>query len=363
VTRARPVALALAGLLVFPGLAVAADAAAVPLPTRADLHPSDLGLVVPRQFPNRLPVHDGVATATEEVAVGLGPDGSVRSTVIDQTIELSGFGDYTLEITGPATDVEELPGSGGSPGLRNGSVIWEGFCSGTRSLSARVTMDATAVRLTPLPVSVSRRGDTFRLTNATTRAEPTADAVLDDVALGRAINGTAAALRRGEVPAPGHGDVPAAVPAVGAIAATTDRITLPLRVVGDAGGVAFDTILGDQPLEISAPAGASLRFTVVPALPDAADLDAAASDPDRRRAGRVLQRVLWQVALEQGTGYLGLPLDGEVRASYTYGPAIDRPVAVAPAVPDSGARPVPIALAMVALTALLVLGVRWWRAH
>jgi hypothetical protein len=292
--------------------------------------------------------------------VGVTRDGRVRSVVVDHTIDLAGIGDFSLEITGPATKVARLPRSDADPGLRNGSIIWEGFCPGRRTLRARMTVDTGAVRLTPLPVTVSRTPSGIRLTNATARLEPFDVGEVDPAALAAARAAATTSLERGEPPAPGTAQLPAALPTTGPRTTQTASVVVPLRITGTFAGSRVDRVLTEEPLDIQVPPTSPIAFTAEPALPNPTALRDAADGPATLHE---LQRVLWETALGTGSGYLGLPVDGLVHARYRYSPAAPPRVVPAAAPQDPGPRPLAISAVVVAAIAAGVLARRWWRTH
>ena len=77
-----------------------------------------------------------------------------------QRLRLSGLGDFEFKVAGPATNVEALPGSESEPGLRRGSVIWQGFSDGSKSIGALLDLipGQEAVRL-PVKVSLAMTVD------------------------------------------------------------------------------------------------------------------------------------------------------------------------------------------------------------
>ena len=82
----------------------------------------------------------GPVADQEQVNVGLHTDGSISQVVVSQRLILSGLGDFQFRVPGPARDVSALPGSATNPGLRKGSVLWQGFSSGREVLAAEVDL-------------------------------------------------------------------------------------------------------------------------------------------------------------------------------------------------------------------------------
>jgi hypothetical protein len=347
--------------LLLPSPGVAAEA--IHLPTRADVRAASLLGPLPGHFPSKIPRRGGTVSGEELVRAGLNADGSVRDIVVTESIDIGGVGDYTLEITGPATDVERLDGSDAAPGLRNGAVIWEGFSPGTRALRARVTMDVAATRFVPLPLKFSARGGTLRIENATASLQPFGTGDADARALATAVAAARAALARGAVPEPGSTrGLAASIPVRGSAGSRAQLVSVPMRVRGTVGARRIDAVVASRPLDV--PDGGAVHLTAEPVLPSASDLPplgAAATAAARARALGALQTVLWQSALvERFSGYLGVPVAGRTHTRYEFAPAVvvARPTR-APR-PAERARPVPIAIASAALLGALALGARWW---
>ena len=333
----------------------------LPLPTRADVKTQSV-LPTPGRFPNRIPANDGTISDAELVTVDLRGDGSPQTVVVDQTITLGGVGDYTLEIPGPAGAVEELPGSEGAPGLRNGSVIWEGFCPGRRTLRAKVTMDLSVERFTPLPIEIHRVDNRIRITNVTAQPELVGDVDVQPAALASAVASTLSALEHGQAPVPGQGGLPRSIPTLGPIDTHAQNVIVPVHVKGDVGSVHLDQIVEGDPVEISAPPDAAARFSVVPVLPSPTALPAPPAAGGMSSA-QALQRVLWQVARKTGEGYLGVPIDGPVDVTYQFEPArVTKAMAPHHSAPR-GPRPVPIFIGSIGILAAMAGGRRWWLAH
>ena len=88
----------------------------------------------------------------EIVRVGLGADGSVRTVMADQRLELTGAGDYAVRERGPARSAVSLSQEP-PPVTRRGAVVWQGFSAGRRDLAARLTLDPL-IEAQHLPLSV-----------------------------------------------------------------------------------------------------------------------------------------------------------------------------------------------------------------
>jgi len=246
-------AVALAGTLALLVLAVPAgaqDAGAVRLPTGLDaiaLAPGADQFLLgqdfnERAFPGR--VHDD-----ELVEIDLGPDGTPARVRVTQRLTLVGQGDYSLRVPGPAATLETLPTSESQPGLRRGSVIWQGFSPGRRRLDARmdlypereaprlplrVTLELTA-NGAPLALGDSATGPftaVLRIENVTAIPTRIADADADPRAVAGALDAIHGSLVSKRRPVPGVRGVPEAIPARGEIGTRTEPIEAPFRAVG-----------------------------------------------------------------------------------------------------------------------------------
>jgi hypothetical protein len=115
--------------------------------------------VTERRFPRRLDAH---------VAVRVGIDSTgrpVRVTATDRIVVL-GAGDYSFAIPAPADEVAAGPGSASQPGLRSGTVLWQGFSAGRRVLVAQISLNAAAASKA-LPIRLVLRPGKVQIANAT----------------------------------------------------------------------------------------------------------------------------------------------------------------------------------------------------
>src|SRR5438067_2174419 len=86
-----------------------------PKPTESDRvviasNPTSLlGPDRPGEVANKVP---GPVDDVEAVQVGVGPDGAPTSVVVDQTLTVTGVGDFSFKEPGPAIDVAAPPGAG-----------------------------------------------------------------------------------------------------------------------------------------------------------------------------------------------------------------------------------------------------------
>lgn len=115
-----------------------------------------------RRFPRRLDA---------SVSVQVGIDGAgrpVRVTALDRIV-VDGAGDYSFSIPAPATRVVAGPGSASQPGLRSGTVLWQGFSAGRRVLVAKISLDAArAAKALPVQLAIGPEGIRIRNATATT---------------------------------------------------------------------------------------------------------------------------------------------------------------------------------------------------
>lgn len=411
-------------LAAAPALPARADLAVrVKLPTQADA--LAMGINIERILngaagvETRLP---GPVADDERVRAAFGTDGSLVAVTDDQRLRLHGLGDFEFKVAGPATDVRALPGSESEPGLRIGSVIWQGFCDGTKSLGAHLDLipGQEEVRL-PIRVSLAMTvdgrpvepGHTYsgrlhvRLT--LTNNSPVPIQIVDGevgVRRGAAIlDALRANLAAGRRPVPGEDGVPTAIRLTGASFRTTD-LEAPIAIDGaialpaagfrldHVGGTTASGASGAIPFRATLGGGEALAHTVDvtgrvrglrlpsisivarPGLPAPASVapptgatwsagvrsDPAAFDP--REMTALIMDTMWRTArLRQYDAYLGDPdPTGPATSVYRFALApAGPPVAVAPAAPSGGPLRV---LAGVGVAVVLVLGaaVVWSRS-
>ena len=309
---------------------------------------------------NRAP---GPIDDTERIHVGVAPNGDIVSVVVDQRLQLSGVGDFSLKIPGPALDVTSPPDAANKAGLRRGSVVWEGFSGGSKTLDATVTLDPAVERF-KLPLSVAVAGGHLRIKNESALSVPVADADPDQTDIVRAVTAVRGALAAGQRPIAGQAGIPATVSGRSSATMTAVDVAAPFRVAGEvrpAGKppVPFDALVPgpsapDGVLDV--PAAGPLSFTATPALPDPRSLDGVGG----RDALRAVQIALWQsLRMSDVSAYLGNPVSGgSSNATYTYEPAT-APKVVRSA-PPLKARPFAIGLAVVAAIAVVSLTAALW---
>ena len=239
---------AVAGVVLAAG-ALAASLAPGPrvrLPTAADavtIIPEAQTIFFDDAIETRLP---GRVEDLEQVRVSLGLDGRPVAVEVEQRLTVHGLGDFEFRVPGPAADVEPLPESRSQPGLRRGSVIWQGFSPGERVVGATMTMfpqeeeKRLPVRasiamtiggrpvdgVTPLTGALDIR---VTLTNTTPIPIEVKDAAVDPVAAGAALDAVRGALRDGRRPVPGRGGVPEALSVSGKVGSRTEAYEAPFR--------------------------------------------------------------------------------------------------------------------------------------
>lgn len=88
----------------------------------------------------------------EEIRVALGPTGAPATVTDTQQLTINGAGNYIVRELGPAREAVGL-GDTVPPVLELGTVVWQGFSPGRRTLSARLTLDP-GIEAARLPMSV-----------------------------------------------------------------------------------------------------------------------------------------------------------------------------------------------------------------
>ncbi|MFN2545597.1 MAG: hypothetical protein ABR600_13660 [Actinomycetota bacterium] len=422
------VVLASAGSTAFAGDAIhlptRADATAIAPRTECLLNGINSGLpsfIVHGCLETRLP---GAVSDRERVEVDVGPDGTPLGVRVTQHLELSGLGDFSFKVPGPATDVRGLPGSEEQPGLRKGAVLWQGFSPGRRVLGAvldlhpdleadllplRFTIDAT-IGGAPMSSGEPRSGPfemTLRIANRTATPITIAPASTDPAAVGAALDTVRRDLEHGRRPVPGEHGLPESLPSTGAPTTRSARIEAPFRIEGELsfpdgtltgaqvhgaslGGGSTPTIVLRQQLGGGAPASIEVRVTGVahhlglprlvvhaePAPPLASSVSppeggsasayAAAHPSGSRRMVSDLLEALWRTArLVQFDAYLGNPDPaGPARSTYVFTLAAPKQEAAPVRTAGPGALdPIgALVFSLVALVVLLGLALAWSRA-
>jgi hypothetical protein len=410
VPRRLPPLAAAAGALVCASLAPAYAAAgpprdAIPLPVPVHGVPalSGIGLTPDRLLTSTVP---GRVDDREDVRVLVGPDGAPARVTVDQHLELSGAGDYAIRERGPARAAVPV-GDTVPPVLKLGTVVWQGFSPGHRSLAARLTLDAglEAARL-PLAVTLRFRDHaghetplgaggtaptdgtlTVTISNQTGAAVTLPTGTAEPAALGRALDTLLAAARsprEGPPPAAGSGLLRTLPGSVTGTAST--RVVAPLRVTGTVrvtGPAETVTGPGTTPLpdgaRVSGTLQGSASFTAGMRAGGRVDLDLdvqpwldprplqppaghatwsawAAGSPPARQVASATTLLVTQAAgaarAAEFTPYLGADVRGRAVTTFRYTIA---PAAAAPAVRHRvRPRPGAIAAASVAVLAVVV---------
>jgi hypothetical protein len=110
------------------------------------------------------------ARSDQRVTAGVDRAGRVVAVRALQNLHLTGTGDYLIVVPAPVLDVRPGPGTQSQPGQRRGQILWAGFSSKRRLLSADATLrPGPARRYLPLRLQVQHQGGryTLTLTNAT----------------------------------------------------------------------------------------------------------------------------------------------------------------------------------------------------
>nr|MDQ3879222.1 hypothetical protein [Actinomycetota bacterium] len=358
----------------------------------------------------RLP---GPVSDREHVSAGLGNDGSLESVSVVQRLTVRGLGDFSFKIPGPAQDVTALPASENPPGLRKGSVIWQGFCDGRKFLGATMPLfpDREKTRM-PVVIAISATIDgrpisatnaqsgpfemDLTVTNQSSQPVSIEAAKAKPPVVAAVLDRVRASLSRGDVPRPGQAGVPRDLRIERSGPASEEQIEAPFAIKGtlvfrndemsltkvegarsiegsSTTSVRFHALLGGgHPLsttvhlhgdarDFTRPA---LHMEGSPALPDPASLGPGSHETwvAAARAGAAsgtsmvvkLFETMWRVArLRQFDAYLGNP-DSTGRAtssySFTFAPPPKDVVASGPAVKRGS-----LALTITGLIALVLL--------
>ena len=400
----------------------------VPLPTERDAmlytpHAQIL-LFGEKGIETQLPT--GGVEDLERVDVGLDTDGSISRVVVSQRLILSGLGDFQFRVPGPARDVRGLPGSATDPGLRKGSVLWQGFSSGREVLAAEVDlmpnlerdrlplefdldMSAGGRRLEPGKKVTGPLQLKLRVSNSSEFPLQVESADADPTTLAPILDRVRTVLADGERPVPNRQGVPKKVPIEGRSRLETREVGVPFVIRGrlvfpsgqlrnvrasgakpkmqdgtivvpfrrflaggashwqlSVSGIAYD--LGLPELEVRAEASLPSPEALEPPTDTTWEeaVNARPSDFDGREMLLQLMETLWEVArIRQFDAYLGNPdPSGESESTYLFrlSPRVAPPPAVAPPPPP---RPGPIGIAAFGLAVLALLtglGVLWSRS-
>lgn len=353
----------------------------------------------------------GTVDDTERVEILVGPTGAPASVTMTQRFVLTGNGPYIIWERSSAQDVEALDDTP-APVLKREAVIWQGFIPGRRELAAKLTLDPVVeAELLPLAVELEWRGEgrigpgvtlpgpgelLVRLRNRTSRSVTVPTGEVEPRHLAGPLDTLlryAAAKKPGAPPAAGRG-LPATLPArtagqpVETAAVAPFRVTGTIRVTGGApgspetgaithlpDGLELDGVLqgdGEFTVRANGPGALALALTAYPTL-DPRQLQpisgATWAEWARRKPlpseARDALRTLVSAAASAARAddyapYLGHHGPGKVTTTFHLR------VAPAGATAARGPRPLtpkplPIALAGVALLAVLVNGTVIWR--
>ena len=418
-------AAACAMAVLVPGTAAGAAPTTVKLPTELDALAfapnAETILFGQLGVETKLP---GRVDDREEVVVDLATDGSPARVQVTQRLALTGTGDFSFKVPGPARDVRTLPESTEQPGLRKGALLWQGFSGGSKLLAATVDLfpDQEAKRL-PIRISLQMTvggrpvgpgtvaDGPFRLRlgieNISAVPIAVADADADPSVVGPVLDSLRRSLASERRPVPGTNGLPVAVRVSGATRQRQEMIEVPFRVEGELRfpSGSLDGIAVTGGTQITDPEGIRVRFgaqlgggaasrfdlavdgkasrlglpklemTGGPALPSARPLrppagrswasavEIAPSRVDGREMLARAMETLWQVArLRQFDAYLGNPdVQGTSTTSYRFQLAPPTRATAAPA-PPPRAHPLVVAFG-VAILLLLLLGLALVWAH
>jgi hypothetical protein len=293
----------------------------------------------------------------EIVHVGLAPDGTVVSVKVDQTLTVSGVGDFEMRVLGPVDDVDAPAEQSPQPGLRRQTVTWQGFSPGTKTLRSTLTLQAAFER-NRLPLAVTVADDAVTLRNGTTLPAAFAVGTPDAAAVSRLAEGVRARLAAGLVPVAGEDGLPSSLDSRTPVGEERVYVTVPVHVTGTVGDVPIDVVVADTPIVVplSSPAPAPATGGGVVHLRVAGTLPALAPGAGLREVQTALAQAARLVDLD---AFVGVTVAGPSTAVYEYGPA---PKATAPPLPppDRPADRAALAWSAVAAMALAALGRSIW---
>jgi hypothetical protein len=401
-------ALAAAAALAVVGLGSGVPAAVserIRMPTPAEAAGPRAPLIVPRAGEVDVSVAPGQVADSEVARVSLGPDGAVTGVAVTQTLTMSGVGDFNVVLPGPALHVVGPPDQATQPGLRRGTILYQGFVPGSKTLVATATLDPAFERFrVPVIVSVRYLQDgrevkppvtgpveiMIGIANNSSRLVPVrlGSARAGDVA--SLLDALRAELKAGRVPVAGTRGVPASLSSSTAVEVVRPPVTVPFAVSGAIGfssgsiarlrvaapgiptsgaGAAFRAVVPSarfpngkvlirmvgEAFRLGTPL---LEMSVASMLPEPSQLDppgggtwsralARADAAEVRDALALGQTTMWQ-ALRRAEfdAYLGNPGTGPSRTRYEY---VMGPVARRAAPQErAGVRPGAVVLALVA---------------
>ncbi|MEA2453296.1 MAG: hypothetical protein QOG04_2006 [Actinomycetota bacterium] len=343
----------------------------------------------------------GEISDDERVDVAITPQGVPSAVSVEQRLRVAEAGDFFVKIPGPVDDVEALPDSSSQPGLRSGSLVWQGFATEGDILGARVALvpEREAERL-PVKVRVEAivdglstdltediDGDLVLEVSVTNTTETTVSlprAEADPKAVAAALDTLHATLLRETRPAPGSDGLPRSIPVTSPVSRRDVAISAPLRVIvrvgfGPGSQKTSEAVLSgahlSETFRLRAPASTAPKITVevMPVAPAASEVRPPARDwATAQTTGRVsgsamldrLVAVLAEAArLPDVDGYLGNPdRDGPSETRYLYSLVIaEPPVARTPHPPEPRSVSV-LGVIVASLLTLMALagGAVWW---
>jgi len=224
----------------------------------------------------------GPVTVSEAVALGVRPDGLSGPVTVRQRVVVDGTGDFIVELPMNAADV--VPANETSqPGLRQGTVLWEGFAPGRRELEAVVTLlGRAAAQRMPVAVTGTTRGRevTVSIANSTAIRVMTSTGTPTPASLSQAIDAARAIITAGGLAVAGEAGVPASLTPAGDVTSVAQVVNVPVRVTGEIafGGVpqAVDSVVAgsnaDDALVLHGSGPVAMHLTVQLVAPTLADL-------------------------------------------------------------------------------------------
>ena len=169
------------------------------------------------------------------------------------------------------------------PGLRQGTVLWEGFAPGRRELDADVTLvGRAAAQRMPVAVTGTTRGRevTVKIANSTAVNVVTPTGTPTPASLSQAIDAARAVIAEGGLPMAGGAGVPASLTPAGDVTSVAQVVNVPVRVTGEIafGGVpqGVDSVVAgstaDDALVLHGSGRVATHLTVQVVAPTLADL-------------------------------------------------------------------------------------------
>lgn len=411
--RALPAGLALFVVLSVGWGAGAAEPARIELPTPADALAPSTPLIVPREGETDVSKLPGPVSDSETAHISLGPDGALVGVSVDQTLTMSGVGDFNVVLPGPATHVVGPADQATQPGLRRGTILYAGFVPGNKILRATATLDPAFERFrVPVLVSVLFYQDgkevrppvsgpveiRIEITNNTERIVPMTDGAARRGDLARLLDSLHDELVAGRAPIAGERGVPRTLVATSPGRPIRAAVKVPFAVGGSvrflSGSIGGLRVLGPAVAAPGAPGAAfrallpsttfpggtcvirmqgtarglgapRLELRATPALPDPGQVAPAGagtwtaalgrgSERSARASLSLAQATMWQVLrLPEFRAYLGNPGKGPSTTDYVYSTTTVSPI---PSGVDEPERLRAGALALTLIAAALAIG-------